>query len=1014
MEEVDAFLKKAIVQEAIYIASPDFYQAIQKYLKSEIKKEKEVQKIRQTAYKYLNRMMNRPTPFGLFAACSVANWDEITSIQLPLPSQIQRKPRVEVTYLATLMEQLTTTNYKNKPLSYQLNDTIYQLKEKITYIKVHDLNGKRTPAIEVAKIDQYLSLVLKETKNHAKLSTLVQKLQQLDEALTPTEIYSYLEELINAQILVNEWLPNITGLSYFQKILKDSSKKESSFFTKTTSQLLQKINQLSTSLTTSKSTSIKDYQQLYATLQQLQPRWPAPKALQLDAFKIGTTNFKLTHTIQNNLLEAVKFLTHFRPPPPHSHLTIFKKKFTLRYEKQAVPLLELMDASIGLGYPIKTTKASNFLLANLPITIQQSVAQEQWQSSTKILHQLLVKATQTKKYQVDLTEFINFRELTLPDNLPPSKSLVFSVIGEVDKVPQIYMKYLGASSAANLISRFAHGHPAIAQLVQEIGAYEATQQPAETILAEVVHFPEFGAGNLLSRPAFRNYEIPYLCQSGLPKNQQLPLADLTVSLINDEWVLRSKKLNKVVIPKLSNSHDFHKNVHPVYRFLGDLQYRSRASSRLFSWGLLQPLFSFFPRIFYKNIILARACWRLKKAQFPATNQTAIKAWQKQWQIPRFITFGHWDKELVIDLRNPFAVELFFKEVKKRKEVLFHEVIFDAKNCPIKDLNQATYRNEFIATILSNNSTKPIDKQLDISQIKNINPTTQRSFSPGSNWVYFKVYGSTAAANSFLLTYFHPFLQHFSKTKVIANSFFIRYRDDFDHLRIRVLLNNSAQLGGFMQAMQQLIQRAKQEKLVWKLQLDTYDRELERYGSETMSLSEAIFGIDTRNVLQVLQLIKETGNQQLYWQFGVLAIQQYLEFFPLEARKKLATDLIKRLGNKFNLNQKGITLKLNKKYRKIRPELFQLFQQEHKNSAILAPILAQRSTAMLPYLTQLKVHFSTDFRLMENNALRTLMTSFIHLTINRLYHDQQPYNEFVLYYLLEKQYTSMIALEMNKN
>ena len=53
-------------------------------------------------------------------------------------------------------------------------------------------------------------------------------------------------------------------------------------------------------------------------------------------------------------------------------------------------------------------------------------------------------------------------------------------------------------------------------------AEEALQPDA--VFAEVVHLPENGrTGNVILRPALRAYEIPYLGQSGVPAERQIPV-----------------------------------------------------------------------------------------------------------------------------------------------------------------------------------------------------------------------------------------------------------------------------------------------------------------------------------------------------------------------------------------------------------------------------------------------------------------------------------------------------------
>src|SRR5207302_153062 len=121
------------------------------------------------------------------------------------------------------------------------------------------------------------------------------------------------------------------------------------------------------------------------------------------------------------------------------------------------------------------------------------------------------------------------------------------------------------------------------------------------IYAEVVHLPEGRTGNVLSRPVLRTFEIPFSGMSGAPFDRQILLDDLLVRVVGQQVVLRSRRLNRIVRPRMSTAHNHVRSALAPYRFLVSLAYTDVMATARWSWGPLEAA-PFLPRVTAGRIV----------------------------------------------------------------------------------------------------------------------------------------------------------------------------------------------------------------------------------------------------------------------------------------------------------------------------------------------------------------------------------------------------------------------------
>ncbi|MEO1486264.1 MAG: thiopeptide-type bacteriocin biosynthesis protein [Bacteroidota bacterium] len=287
--------------------------------------------------------------------------------------------------------------------------------------------------------------------------------------------------------------------------------------------------------------------------------------------------------------------------------------------------------------------------------------------------------------------------------------------------------------------------------------------------------------------------------------------------------------------------------------------------------------------------------------------------------------------------------------------------------------------------------------------------TQRSFIVGSEWLYYKIYSGPKATDLILTEIVLPCIQGFEERKLIEKWFFIRYADPKHHLRLRFLVSDKKHITTIVDELFEHLEPLLAKDVVWKVQLDTYHRELERYGDNTMELSESLFCADSRATVQFLDLIEGDEGEQLRWLFGLRATEVLLSCFQYSLDEKLS--LMEQLkigfGREFNMSR-PLKKQLDDKYRKERDgiEQFMQFTAEAKPDYIPILEILNETQKMISLIAEeiLALTQQDALQMSKNN----LMGSYIHMLMNRLFKSKNRLNEMVCYDFLYRYYRTKKA------
>jgi len=274
---------------------------------------------------------------------------------------------------------------------------------------------------------------------------------------------------------------------------------------------------------------------------------------------------------------------------------------------------------------------------------------------------------------------------------------------------------------------------------------------------------------------------------------------------------------------------------------------------------------------------------------------------------------------------------------------------------------------------------------------------QRTFIPGDRWLYVKIYTGFKTADYLLKEAIPQVANRLLANRVIGKWFFIRYSDPELHLRLRFLLTDTNQVGIPVLLLHQTLQEFIQNDLVWKVQLDTYQREVERYGAATMELSESLFFRDSQYFTQILGTLRDEEAETDRWRLALASVDALLNDFGFALPQKL--EFISTVNDNFVrefglLNSRS---QLSDKYRANRKAVEALLEATDEKYQSIYRILDARSNMQKPIAGQIMEHVE------KGEKLNALLSSYTHMMMNRWFRSKQRMHEAVVYDFLLKYY-----------
>ncbi|MGD0867550.1 MAG: lantibiotic dehydratase, partial [Rhizomicrobium sp.] len=939
-------LEQPLVREGLYLASHNLYaRAFDEGADADPRLELSVAR-------YLYRMATRPTPFGVFAGVTLGRIGNALKLEVGAAEDWRRICRIDQGVISRLQAALFRSG--DLPLLRDLeidkSNSLWKAPDGFRYVEAY-WEGEILQ-YRLARMDETdaLNFVISQLEVPVRLGALARDLASaFDTEVSGAE--NFLVRLLQEQVLVCLPQISVTGENAVEDFVSRLSHIAGT--ERVAAPLAAALRELD-EVGARPERNIAIYDSVVGHLGTTCVEVHESSAIQVDLHKLGATP-ELPERLVRDMLGQIKLLRGLLFAPQRTELSTFAAEFRDRYGDATVPLLQALDADFGIRFGNSSFAAAPLIDGLAPRASESSV---ELGPPELILLRRAQDALQSGAREIALTDddIASLRTIEHPSS--------FAVVGhfavtDADALRDgkflFHLTGVFGPSSCNLLGRFCCGNPDLTAKVKEFLATTEADTD-DTIVAEVAHLPGGRVGNVLLRPVLRSYEIPYMGQSGAPRDRQIELSDLSIFHDDGRIVLFSRRLGKRVIPRITNAHAFFsEQCLPIYRFLGYLQLQGEPATRPL-WGALEDKLVFLPGVRFRNIRLSAARWRLGSDEMKEIARSAEGSAAfpmdvlKRRSVGNRIRVRQDDNFLELDLSETLDRELFVEECRRHETLVIedasHEhldVVADAAGNPL--------RHEIVIPV---SRMQPAGMHPYVGPQMSLSDTATKK-APGGDWLYAKIFCGPSVMDSLIANVF-PEVWKFAREAGASKSFFLRYPEHGLHLRLRIQGPASVIWGPVRERLEQLLAPGLRGGDITRLEYATYQPELRRYGGEAgIEHCEHIFCFDSELVAAAIATIWDSPDREdERWKFALAGMVRLLRAFELGEDAELS--LVNRSADAYLAEfgfEKSERDNLNDRYRLNRGIVDRIVAGHAYPVDAIEQALTERDRNVKPHIAALK-------------------------------------------------------------
>lgn len=836
------------VHEAITMASPSLAAKLPT-LTGELS-DRKLRQVVASFQRYLLRMASRPTPFGLFTGVAVGRWGEKTDVRVDALLPLKKRTRPDMLWLLSIIQRIEQRFDVVKGLNVQWNQLAYRKGNffELAYLTEYGLlrlqKGVKRKKVTLAASEAVLRV--------RDLASQPIRVEQLAERLhlelpnhTIQEVQQFLQQLLRSELLLSELRPPLTADHPFEWVL---SRLEPLSGVEQEMRLLREI-----------AAAIRRYDEQPAgmghqayldTVALMNQLFPIEAPLQTDVMFQGGTPQLFTQVAEEGVRAAdcllrLSLLSQSSP----SVLEAYHARFLERYGTACeVPLMECLHEEAGLGPLERNAREGQSALSNhlLEMLLQcvrkgerEIVLTEEW-------------LERVGAADVDLEQASDTFELYL--------EVVADSSEEIDRgnYQLVIGSNYGSQRAGQAVGRFLDMFDEeTVEPIREMDRLESALRPDVTYV-DVTYLPTDGRiANVALVPQLLEHELALGTHSS-GQADAITLEDLVVGATPERLYIKSWKLGREVV--FTTRHLIGSSYLPdVVYFLRTVSQGGTRPVRPFDWGALEDS-PYLPSVRYGKTVLSPRRWRLslallKLGELPRDQdvwQDVVAAWREEWHVPRYVYVARYEKRILLDLNQPRHVEELREGLKQFDKLDVYEKVGSLDTHWVRGTD-GYHVAEFVLPMIR--KERPARAALPQMATKRIDAQAERLRLPGSDWLYIKLYGTRNQEEMILNA--TAFAESMVQKRAAEQYYYVRYLDEQPHLRLRFHGNPQTLTNRLLPELHRWAEKAIDNGTLQRLVIDTYERELERYGGpELIASAERYFSGDSRTTAKMLSMTQK--------------------------------------------------------------------------------------------------------------------------------------------------------------